>query len=390
MLTESRDLGQVLQRAVQLVCEMVDVKAASIRLIDEEHDELITKAVCNLSKQYLSKGPIRLSKSKIDAVALSPRGHEYVRDMASDPRVQYPHEAEREGIKSLLSVGMRYKGKAIGALRVYTAHEHEFSPLQINLLKAVAAQAAAAIENARLLTETISSAALEKQVRMAADVQQRMLPQHPPDVPGVKLAAEYVPSFELGGDFYDFIPLPDDNLGLVVADVSGKGVPASLIMASVRAALRTQVDYLYYLYEVMRRFNLMLHRDTKASEFVTLFYGVLDAKNRRLTYCNAGHPPPLLLRDGKIMELTSNSMVLGIDPTEKYDQHILDLKRGDTLLMYTDGLPDAMNFTDERFGTRRVRESFMRAGSAGQSAAVVAQKHPVGHAQVRGADQADG
>jgi sigma-B regulation protein RsbU (phosphoserine phosphatase) len=370
LLTESRDLNQVLRRTAQVVCEVMGVKAASIRLIDQEHDELVTKAVWNLSKQYLNKGPLRLSKALIDAAALSDAGHEYVRDVATDPRVQYPHEAERERIKSLLSVGMRYKGKPVGVLRVYTAHEHTFGALQINLLKAIAAQAAAAIENTRLAGETRAAEALEKQVRMAAEVQQRMLPRGAPHVPGVELSAVYVPSFDLGGDFYDFISLPDENLGLVIADVSGKGVPASLVMASVRAALRAQVDNLYYLYEVMQRLNLMLHRDANTAEFVTLFYGVLDTKIRRLTYCNAGHPPPLLLRDGQLADLGSDNLVLGINPDEKYEQHIVELQTDDLLLLYTDGLSDAMNFRDERFGTQRVRAGFAKGGP---SAEIVAQ-----------------
>ncbi len=133
---------------------------------------------------------------------------------------------------------------------------------------------------------------------MAADVQHRMIPAVPPKVPGLDLAAVYVPCFQLGGDFYDFIPFPNDNVGLVVADVAGKGVPASLIMASVRASLRAQIDNIYYLYEVVRRVNLMLCRDTTSSEFVTLFYGVLDARTKLFTYCNAGHPSALVLRGG--------------------------------------------------------------------------------------------
>jgi sigma-B regulation protein RsbU (phosphoserine phosphatase) len=180
----------------------------------------------------------------------------------------------------------------------------------------------------------------------------------------------YVPSFDLGGDFYDFISLPDENLGLVIADVSGKGVPASLVMASVRAALRAQVDNLYYLYEVMQRLNLMLHRDANTAEFVTLFYGVLDTTIRRLTYCNAGHPPPLLLRDGQLADLGSDNLVLGINPDEKYEQHIVELQTDDLLLLYTDGLSDAMNFRDERFGTQRVRAGFAKGGP---SAEIVAQ-----------------
>lgn len=370
MLAEARDLPDVLQRTVQVVAEVMGVKAASIRLIDKEHDELIIKAVYNLSKEYLNKGQIRLSSAFIDAVALSPQGYEYVRDLRTDPRTQYPLDAAREGIVSMMSAGMRYKGKAVGVIRVYTEQEQTFTPLQIDLLKAVAAQAGAAIENARLTTEQLETAALERQVSTAAQVQMRLLPQKPPSLPGVDLASIYVPCFELGGDLYDFIPLPDDNLGLVIADVSGKGIPASLVMASVRAALRAQVDNVYYLYEVIRRLNVMLKRDMTDNEFVTLFYGVLDARNRRLTYCNAGHPPGLLLRDGKLTELSTDNMILGVNVDEPYTQAVLELRSNDLILLYTDGLADAVNFNGERFGTQRIKSAFAKGGA---SADVVAQ-----------------
>lgn len=371
MLADARDLQQVLQRTVQVVAEVMEVKAASLRLYDVDRDELNIKAVYNLSKEYLNKGPIRLPRAEIDRIALTNEGFEYIANMGTDPRVQYPQESVREGIVSMLSAGMRYKGKPIGVLRVYTEKEQTFSPLKIDLLKAVAAQAAAAIENARLLNESLQAAALEKQVQMAADVQQRMIPRSPPRLPGLDLASVYVPCYELGGDFFDFIPLPDDNLGLAIADVSGKGVPASLTMASVRAFLRAQVDNVYYLYEVVHRINQMLCRDTKAGEFVTLFYGVLDARNLRFTYCNAGHPPALLLRDGKVSELVGDNMVLGVSEAEEYKQFLMHLKKGDALLFYTDGVTDAMNFNQERFGRQRLIDAFREAGNT--SADIIAQ-----------------
>jgi phosphoserine phosphatase RsbU/P len=362
MLADARDLEKVLQRTVRLVCEVMETKAASLRLIDDERDELVIKAVYNLSPQYIGKGPVRLSQAIIDHVALTSRGYEFVRDMATDPRVQYPQEAKREGIVSMLSVGMRYKGKAVGVLRVYTAQEQTFTQLQIDLMKAVASQAAAAIENARLVQETMQSQALERQVQMAAQVQHRMIPAKPPVIPGIDLAAVYVPSYELGGDFYDFIELPYNNLGMAIADVSGKGVPASLRMAAVRAALRAQVDNVYYLYEAVKRINLMLCRDGSPEEFVTLFYGVLDGRTRRFTYCNAGHPPGLVLRDGKILELDSDNMVLGVDAEQTYTQSLMDLQPGDTLLLYTDGLTDSANFQLDRFGKKRIVEAFSLGG----------------------------
>jgi serine phosphatase RsbU (regulator of sigma subunit) len=371
MLAEARDLQGVLERTAKVVTEVMQTKACSIRLLNYDNDELVTKAVYNLSDVYLRKGPVRLSKAEADREALSPVGYVYLRDLINDPRTLYPEEARREGIVSMLMAGMRYKGKPIGVLRVYTEREQSFSQLQIDLLKAVAAQAAAAIENARLVTESIESRALERQVQMAADVQMRMIPQTPPRMDGLDLATIYVPCFELGGDFFDFIQLPYKNLGIAIADVSGKGVPASLIMASVRAALRAQVDNVYYIYETLKRINLMCCRDTKLGEFVTLFYGVYEETNRRLTYCNAGHPAGLVLRAGKLIELPSTNMVLGVDPTEQYTQSIVDLQPGDFLMLYTDGLSDAMNFQGETFGRQRVMEAFKKGGP---NADYVAQK----------------
>jgi sigma-B regulation protein RsbU (phosphoserine phosphatase) len=369
MLSEARDLTDILQRTVRVVAGMMNAKAVSIRLFDEDSDELVIRATHNLSPEYLEKGPIHLSRAVVDLAALGEKGYETVANMASDPRVLYPQEAAREGIVSLLSAGMRYKGRRVGVLRVYTGESKEFSRSEIDLLKAIGSQAAAAIENARLAEETAQAEALETQVRMGAEVQQRMLPNHPPVIPGIDIASVYLPCFDLAGDFFDFIPLPDDNVGIVIADVSGKGVPASLIMASVRAALRAQVDNVYYLYEIIRRLNLMLCRDTKPQEFVSLFYGVLDTRTRRLTYCDAGHPPPVLLRDGVARELESLNVVLGIDPAGEFSQSVLHLQTGDRLLLYTDGLTDAMNFDKQMFGKQRSIDAFVKPAANAESVA---------------------
>ncbi len=375
MLADARDLRKVLQRTAEVVSDVMKAKAASIRLVDQEHDELRIRAVHNLSPEYLNKGPIRLSKAEVDLIALGPKGYEYVRDMRDDPRVLYPGESRREGLVSFLSVGMRYKGRPIGVLRLYSGTERTFSQMEIDLLKAIASQAAAAIENARLNQESVESEALERQVQMAADVQQRMIPQTPPIIEGVDLASVYVPCFALGGDFFDFIPLPDNNVGMVVADVSGKGVPASLIMASVRAFLRAQIDNVYYLYEVMRRVNLMLCRDTKTSEFVTCCYGVLDGTTRRFTYCNAGHPPVMVLRDGQIIELETQSMVLGVSADEEFVQAFIQTEPGDIILMYTDGLTDAMNFQNEVYGHDRIIAALIHAGAIPNTTAETIAQH---------------
>lgn len=372
MLSDTRNLKMLLQRSVKLVTELMKVKACSIRLVDREKNEMRIAAVHNLSDAYINKGMISLGRSLDWIEAMDSAGYEYIRDMTTDARIQYPDEASREGLVSLLSVAMKHQGQSIGMLRVYTGEERAFSQGEITLLKAVAAATGAAIENARLVQENRESEQLELQINMAADVQQRMIPQTPPTVPGVDLASIYVPCYQLGGDLYDFIPLPYDNVGLAIADVSGKGVPASLIMASVRAALRAQADNVYYLSEIIKRINVMLCRDTKSTEFVTLFYGVIDTRNNRLTYINAGHSPALLMRDGVVGELgigDQGSMVLGVSEEESFKQNFVDLRSGDTLLLYTDGLSEARNFNDEMFGKQRVIESFLRGGNTADDVA---------------------
>ena len=170
---------------------------------------------------------------------------------------------------------------------------------------------------------------------------------------------------ELAGDFYDFIDL-EGNLGLVVGDVVGKGVAASLMMASVRASLRAYAQDLYDLDEVIARVNERLAADTLDSEFATLWYGVLDPNTLRLTYCNAGHDPPILVRNGEMHCLDTGGMIVGVDAGQTYDKAIFDLAPGDRLLLYTDGLPDAMSFDQEKFGRGRIEQAFLEAadGSA--------------------------
>lgn len=372
MLAQATDLQQVLHRAVEIVTELMDAKACSIRLIDPGKDELKVSAVYNLSNEYLQKGRIKFSAAYIDQEALADAGFCYVPDMRTDPRVQHHDIVMREGIVSVVSVGMKSRGEPIGVLRVYSQSFREFTEAEIQLLRGIASTAASAIETARLVQHQAEAREIENQINMAANVQQRMIPKTAPAMPGLDVATAYVPCYQLGGDLYDFIELPYNNLGVVIADVSGKGLPASLIMASVRAALRAQVDNVYYLGDVMRRLNTMLVRDTMATEFVTLFYGVLDFNNKRLTYCNAGHLPAMLLRDGEITELgagNEGSIVLGVVEGERYKQSFKDLQTGDVLLFYTDGLSEARNAREELYGRERIATSLKKGGETSEAIA---------------------
>ncbi len=359
LVAGSLDLNDALGKVAALICTVMRVKACSIRLLDEQTGGLAIKAVHNLSPEYLGKGPVTVDDNPIDASAL--RG-EIVRisDAPNDPRTRYPQQARKEGIVSGLVCGMVYRGEAVGVLRVYTGEAHVFTPFEESLLQAVASQVAAAILTSRLFAEALEAERYARQLAYAGEVQRRMIPERAPSYEGLDIGAIYRPTFEVGGDFYDFISLPGNNLGLAIADVSGKGVPASLQMASLRAALRVNAYHMYDIDRILSEVNRHLCRDTLVGEFATAFYGVLNPGTGRLTYCNAGHHPPMLLRGGEIQELLTGGTVLGMDPDAAFDRGIVDLRAGDVLLLYTDGAVEALNFADEQFGNARLTESLRR------------------------------
>lgn len=361
LLAGSFDLQQVLNEVVRRVGEVMRVRSCSLRLYSEDTGELIIKAVYNLSPEYLNKGAVRVAENPVDAQALSGQTV-YIEDVPNDPRVRYPEEARREGFRSGLVTGMFYRGRPIGVLRVYTGELHRFSAFEAGLLRAMAAQAASAIETARLYQEELQAERVRKQIAMAGDVQRRMIPANPPQHPALTFGTIYEPSLGVGGDFYDFIEMPDGRVGIAIADVVGKGIPAALMMASVRSVLRATAARGLGLGRLMQEVNRHLARDTLANEFATLFYCVVSPDGRRLTYCNAGHNPPLVLRDGKMRELDKGGLVIGIHRDERYGQSQVPLHPGDVILLYTDGITEALNFEGQRFGTDRLRESLRKYG----------------------------
>jgi len=359
--TSKRDPQSLLDFVAQTVVDVLGVKACAIRLLSEDGTELLIQARAGLSPEYLDKGRILLAHSEIDREVLAGDDCVAIEDMGADPRVQYPAEARREGIVSALCAPMTYKGRTEGVLRVYTAQPHRFDWFEVSLLRSVASQAAAAITHARLDVEAERAAELQRQLKTAAVVQRRMIPAASPDVRGLDVAGVYVPSLELAGDFYDFIELDSGRWGIVICDVAGKGVRASLLMASIRAVLRSYAAVKPDIAEVIASVNRQLCTDTPVSDFATMFYAVYDPPTRRLTYVNAGHVPPLLVRSGEFCHLMTGGVVLGIDPDRQWDCDSLVMAPGDVIVAYTDGLSEAINFADEPFGRERV-EASIRAG----------------------------
>lgn len=365
VLSSKGDLREVLDQAARSVGEVMNARAVSIRLLDDEGQSLNTRASYRLSEAYLEKGALDVESSPIFQRALAGEPV-YVSDMRADPRVLYPEEAESEGLVSMLCVGMAHQGRAIGTVQIFTEVKRLFTEFESDMVAALAQLLAAAIENARLDEERRKKDRLVHQLQLAANVQRRMLPKGSPSDKRLDVAARYVPSYELAGDFYDFIRI-ERHLGVVIGDVVGKGVAASLLMASVRASLRAYAQDLYDIDVIMSRVNRALTRDTLDSEFATLFYGVIDPDTMRMTYCNAGHEPPLLRRGGKLYKLEAGGLVVGIQREAWYEKGLWDLETDDVIVLVTDGVTEATSFDGEQFGRERLKAAVLSAeGSADQ------------------------
>jgi phosphoserine phosphatase RsbU/P len=194
------------------------------------------------------------------------------------------------------------------------------------------------------------------EMEIAGGIQRSFLPESPPRIEGIELAALNLPAKEVGGDFYDFIPVSEQKWGLVIADVSGKGIPAALFMVLSRALVRANAVGNPTASQAMRRANDLIVEDDKVNMFVTLFYSVLDAAGRTLTYVNAGHNPPLMLRqDGHAVALLeAKGIALGVMPDIGLEEREISLRKGDIVVLYTDGVTEAINSNEEQFGKERL------------------------------------
>jgi sigma-B regulation protein RsbU (phosphoserine phosphatase) len=363
MLAGRSELQEILDTATKSLVATMGLRAAGLRLLDEDTGELKIASVAHLSMDYCDTDPILLSQSPIDQEALETGKTVYVEDVRTDPRTYYKEKAVREGLVSALVTPLASGGLRIGVLRAYRGQLYRFTPFDVSLLEAIAIQVAAAIVTVRLRRDAEQAERLDRQVKLAGEVQRRMIPARAPANPRYDFGCEYEPSSQLGGDFYDFLALPNGDIGAVIADVVGSGVPASLMMASARSALRAYSERVPDIGALMTAVNRRLYDDTLPSEFVTASYAVLGADGRRLTYCNAGHEPMLLLRRGTLQVLDVGGVVLGIDPEARYEAGELVLEPGDLLVLVTDGMTEALNYDDQAYGRSRLQVSVKLHGA---------------------------
>lgn len=274
----------------------------------------------------------------------------------------FSHSAYQEinKIKIKVFVPMIVQGKKKGFLFVgKKLNGADFTDDNLRFMEALANNAMSALENDRLFKEELEKKKLESELNLALEIQQNLLPMDTPELgSGYSIAGESIPSRMVGGDYFDYIPLSDGRLMVAIGDVSGKGMPAALLMANVQAALRALAPLSLTLKDLVLRINSIVYKNTTPDKFVTFFVGILHSENHYFTYINAGHNPPMLLRQNGTQELLSEGgLILGIfDDGIEYNEASVNISSGDTLCLYTDGITEAPNSNGEEYGEDKLSQ----------------------------------
>jgi sigma-B regulation protein RsbU (phosphoserine phosphatase) len=259
-------------------------------------------------------------------------------------------------IYSILCVPLMVKSELAGVITSYNKKGSEgFTQEDQRLLAIIAGQSAQIIENARLYEEEKAYVSIKEQVRLAYQIQKDLLPKSRPDVAGYDIAARSIPAQMVGGDYYDFIETVGGEMAICLGDVSGKGLPASLLMANLQATLRGQTLIHGPVSESVARSNKLLFQSTDPEKFATLFYSVLNTDSHEMSFCNAGHEIPFIVSsDEEPIRMETGGMALGVLEEFPYQEDKVVLRVGDLLIIYSDGIPDATNEFDQPFGEEKL------------------------------------
>ena len=358
------DLNEILDTIVRLVPLLVGVDSVFILVWDDERQ--IFQAGPSYGVSTMGRGLVEtLEIDRDEFLNMSPQ-------LTSDlslprlPNAAYYTLRVPAWLEVVLNTATAFsfplvaRGRLVGAkivgLRRDRPGQTPFSSRRINILNGIAQQAATAVVNNQLYKESADRARLQQELDVAHTIQASFLPDGSPNMPGCSVATYWQAARQVGGDFYDFLPLKDDKWGVVIADVADKGVPAALFMALSRTILRTVAFNRDDPALVLMRANEIIGREARSDLFVTVFYGVWDPATERFTYANAGHNPPLLLQpNGTFQPLPGHGVALGVLPETHMKSQSMALRPGETIILYTDGISEALNEDFDEFGLERLQ-----------------------------------
>jgi sigma-B regulation protein RsbU (phosphoserine phosphatase) len=366
-INSTLSLDRILSLTLQKCMKHLNVEQGAILLLDEHGGDNPFRTKVRKADTDSEALPFRLNE-QLAGWMLKYRRPLMVQDLVRDERFQLPRDQDVP-IHSLLGVPLMSKGRMIGLLALFNKKKGEiFTEDNQRLLSIIAAQAAQVIENNRLFEEEQALRRMQEELRLAYELQVNLLPKLPPAVPGYDIAGRSQPARQVGGDYFDFIEVRDGHLALCLGDATGKGMPAAMLMANLQATVRGQARVSRSVAECLQRANTLLYHSTSDEKYATLFFGCLDVAAHRFCYANAGHCPPILVdAAGNARRLAEGGIVLGCIEEYAYPDSVYELQPGDVLMLFSDGVTEAMDGTDEEFGEFRL-ESIIR-DHRGQAAA---------------------
>jgi sigma-B regulation protein RsbU (phosphoserine phosphatase) len=352
----SLDLTEVLNSVMDEVIAATRAERGFLMLRDAD-GSLVFCAARGLDRQTIEAPEFQVSRGLVERVA-SEGQPRLTRDAQSDKWLGPRTSVMNLNLRSILCAPLKLKDRVLGVIYVDNRlRAGIFTQDDLELLSAIAASATVAIENARLYQVAVDKGRLERELQVAREVQASLLPRRMPQLPGWEFAALWQPAREVAGDFYDFIHTEAGQLGMVIADVTDKGMPAALFMALARSTVRASLVQTSSPADGMAHANRLLCADSANSMFVTLFYAQIEPATGDVVYVNAGHNPPLLYQaeSKQWLKLGRTGMVLGVDEAQQYGQRAIQLHSGDFLFLYTDGVTEAINAQEQEFGEARIR-----------------------------------
>ncbi len=337
-ISSSIKLKEVLNLIIDSIRQVVPYDAAGIFLTDRNgaiHPEILR----GYDEEAIKKASLKVGRGLIGIVAKSGKGV-LVNDVRRDKR----YIVANKNTRSEMLAPLYWRRKIIGVINIESEEKNAFTESDFNLLEALARHAAIAIENARLHQRLLEQQKFEHEIRLAREIQKTLLPKRLPRVFGYEFSAVNLPSRLVSGDFYDVMRLKKGNISICIGDVSGKGAPAALMMASLYSALKSRINENWTVNRLVSRLNQILYDHNLPGKFSTLLLGELNPKEKVFEYCNAGHNPPVLIKQtGDIKFLETGGTVLGFVKAPPYKREKIQLDAGDLLFFYTDGLIEATN-----------------------------------------------
>ena len=366
-ISASLDTDRLLEQILDLVFQVVRYDAAGIYLADKKTQWITRQTIRGYDPARDDAVRLKVGKGLIGWCVKTGQGV-IVSDVTSDPRYMNARDQTRSEMVAPVRIG----SEVIGAFNLESDEPDAYEEEDMELLTAFAAQAAVAIERTRLHEEVLEKRRLEEEVVIGQRIQRTFLPERNPQISHFDIAGSNYSSELVGGDYYDYIRIADQHMGIVIGDVSGKGIAAALIMASFRASLIAEIRNNYAIRTVLTKVNKLLWESVEADRFVTAIYGVLDIQNRRFTYVNAGHNPAFLYRAAadRFESLDATGPLLGTFESATFKERQVEIPAGDLLVLYTDGVTEAMNAAGEFFGEGRL-QGVMKARKDETAASVV-------------------